>query len=282
MSVIPRVARAPSITRGSRRSASSHSWNSSDGHVRLLAGPVLPARRTRSSAERDARLVGAAVVAVPADRPRPRGAIGSPGAKSRTTVAWTARAARSRRSASARRRRGRGAGSPPPRGSPRPTAGRAGAAFRRPSRAPPPRADAGRHRRGSGRRAQPSQGRTAGGGFGPPTGRAAPWRGKGPRHGGRRQRLRAARDVRTAAADGARPAERAATTGSSGRLGVNSHVSNSASSSCPEIRSASAMNSGVVTLPPALRLRPRRGGSGRSPSSPTASRSACSVIAPRT
>ena len=65
---------------------------------------------------------------------------------------------------------------------------------------------------------------------------------------------------RTAGADSERPPvrdggtlrPRSAATAAGGFDGVNSHASNRSSRSCPEIFSARAMNSSVVTLPPAL------------------------------
>jgi len=65
-----------------------------------------------------------------------------------------------------------------------------------------------------------------------------------------------------------------------GFSGVNSHVWKKSSRSWPETRSASAMNSGVVTFPPA-RDRVHRRSRRKKSSSPIVVRSACSVIAPR-
>ena len=60
----------------------------------------------------------------------------------------------------------------------------------------------------------------------------------------------------------------------------NSHSSKNASRSSPERRSASAMNSGTVALPPARR-RNQRFSRPKNVSSPIRRRSACRVAAPR-
>ena len=99
-----------------------------DGHVRLAVGLVLP-RDDPLLAERDARLVDAPVVAVPADHHR-LATDRVAGRELPRPSASRARAARSRRSASVRPRPGRGARWPPPSGSRRPSAGRADARAR--------------------------------------------------------------------------------------------------------------------------------------------------------
>ena len=95
MSVIPRAASA-SITRGSLRSASSHSYELVDGHVRLAVGDLVPAldgvaASSETAPCRPARRRGSS-------RSRPRAGR----SRGRGPPAWTARAARSRRTASGR------------------------------------------------------------------------------------------------------------------------------------------------------------------------------------
>ncbi len=65
-----------------------------------------------------------------------------------------------------------------------------------------------------------------------------------------------------------------------GFAAVNSHSSKNASSCWPERFSASAMNSGIVALPPSFSSI-HSFSSSKNVASPIVKRSACNVIAPR-
>ena len=126
MSVMPRRASASTI-RGSSAQRLVDLVELVDGHVRLLAGAVLPGGDAVVG-ERDDRLVGLAVVAVPAAGRSPRARRGG---SPRERGLRAARAARSSRSASGRSGRARGGARRRPRGSRRARAGRAGGPRRR-------------------------------------------------------------------------------------------------------------------------------------------------------